>query len=271
MGGLKRGTPLRRISHGRSLVAAAVVVIVGLIAVSSYWTYYASSPGVTETAANVQMQNLYVDSEKRADLTFSDGTRVTLNAASSLRFPSEFRGTERQVYLDGEAFFEVAPNERQPFIVQTSSARIEVLGTKFNVQAWEEDQSLGVIVQEGRVLVESADSTSSSKSVVLNTHQRAILEKGASEFLIDTIDNEQFLYWLNGGLYFYNTPFPSVISRLERRYGVKIEIIDQQLSEYKYSGAFQKVDLQEALEVISVSLDVLFEKSNNHISVRTKK
>ncbi|MEX1063691.1 MAG: FecR domain-containing protein, partial [Balneolaceae bacterium] len=136
------------------LRAAAVFLVA---AFAGYFTHAT----ITEETQTEQSRGFYVmqemvtDSREKASVSFSDGTEVILNSASSLRFPEGFDGSTREIYLDGEAYFDVAHHAGQPFIVHTEDATIKVLGTKFNVQAWSEDIHADIAVREGKVAVSS--------------------------------------------------------------------------------------------------------------------
>jgi ferric-dicitrate binding protein FerR (iron transport regulator) len=237
-------------------------------------SYYITYSGVGGSASVEQpvmaMKHLETERGERAGVTFSDGTKIILNADSKLEFPKEFEANRREVYLDGEAYFEVAENKDRPFVIKTNRARVKVLGTELNVQAWNGDKRVGVGVRKGRVSVVSSDTASREEPVILEKFQRAVLEEGDTEFAVHNLEKEKFLYWLKDGLYFQNTPLPHVIKRLERRFNIEIQIGDPEVSNYKYTGALSEAQLEETLKVISVSLDIEFKRKEDHILVRSK-
>lgn len=251
-------------------MVAAMLFLMALGGLSFYIMYSDIGEPASVEQPVMAMKHLETGPGERAGVTFSDGTKIILNADSKLEFPKEFEANRREVYLDGEAYFEVAENKDRPFVIKTGRARVKVLGTELNVQAWQEDERVGVGVREGRVSVVSSDTATRDEPVILEKFQRAVLEKGDTEFAVHNLEKEKFLYWLKDGLYFHNTPLPHVIKRLERRFNVDIQIADPELSTYKYTGAFREAHLEETLKVISVSLDIVFKHQDDHILVQSK-
>src|SRR5699024_8986261 len=216
-------------SHNRRMLmifmtAAAIL----LITFAGYFSWqYLGEQGIEEKQAyQEQMQHITTQKGEKARISFSDGTVVTLNVASSLRYPKRFIGSKREVYLTGEAYFDIAPDWAKPFVVHTSTADVEVLGTKFNIRAWEEDAAVNVGVREGKVVVSSTDSSrqEDDSGVLLSKGQyvSAIKGKGVSE--VQQVDIDKHLLWLNGGMYFDNVPFRQVFLQIERKFDVRISI-----------------------------------------------
>ncbi len=154
-------------------------------------------------------------------LTLTDGTKVWLNAATSLQFPASFSGKERRVKLSGEAYFEVAPNAAQPFIVETPQQSIEVLGTHFNVNAYEEEAQTKTTLLEGKVKVQ----TGSSVSIIKPGEQAASMQPGSIR--VSEADTEEAIAWKNGYFKFNKADIQTIMRQLERWYDVEV----------KYEGA----------------------------------
>lgn len=207
------------------------------------------------------LQELDTEKGEKARVTFSDGTRVTLNSASSVKFPQEFHGAKREVFLDGEAYFEVAHNPDKPFIVHSQDARIEVLGTEFNVRGWSEDPTLEVIVRGGTVSVESTTLQPNERSeVILTEGLKTEIQRGRNPFEPVRVDPIKHLLWTSGGIHFDNEPFRGVVRSLERRFNVNITVGDETLLDVPYTGTFQYAELNEMLLVIAATMDVGFSR-----------
>lgn len=248
-------------------VAAAI-----LIAVSIGW-YAGNHFGKSQESVSqpeVAMQQVTTQKGKNAEISFSDGSRIILNSASTLRFPKEFTGNERKVYLDGEAYFEVAHDTKNPFVVQTDEAEIRDLGTKFDVRAWSEDKKVAVTVREGEVAVSSNHESQNEQKVVLKKGQYTVVEPGKSSLNIETVDFHNYLLWLKGGLYFDNAPFSEVIRQVERRFDVNFNVVDKDLLRVPYTGKFVKADLSKVLAVLSVSMDITCKEKHGVIIIRKK-
>ena len=248
-------------------VAAAI-----LIAVSIGWyagTHFAGQKN-SATHPKIAMQQVTTQRGKNAEISFSDGSRIILNSASTLRFPKEFKGHERKVYLDGEAYFEVAHNTKNPFVVQTSEAEIRDLGTKFDVRAWSEDKKVAVTVREGEVAVNSNQASTGQEKVILKKGQYTVVESGKASLGVETVDYRNYMLWLKGGLYFDDAPFSEVIRQVERRFDVTFDVKDNDLLRVPYTGKFIKANLSKVLAVLSVSMDITFQKQHGTIIIRKR-
>ena len=212
------------------------------------------------------MEELVTKNGEKARVTFSDGTQVTLNAASTLNFPREFRDTKRMVYLEGEAFFKVVPNSTYPFIVRSQGVDVEVLGTEFNVRGWEQDPEVSVFVKEGKVSVEATQpDLQVNKSVILTAGLKTSVSKGEVPQEPWEVDIKNKLVWLNGGLHFENTPFHIVVGDLERRFNVEINVDDDSLMDLLFTSTFQYADLYEVLDVISAAMEIEYSRDRSSI------
>ncbi|HEX7846784.1 MAG TPA: FecR family protein, partial [Chitinophagaceae bacterium] len=180
----------------------------------------------------------------------SDGTKVWLNAATSIRFPTAFAGNERVVELTGEAYFEVEKNEAMPFIVKTNKASVQVLGTHFNVMAYPDEEDIKTTLLEGKVKVSGL-----GKTALLAPGQQAVLDHDNSLQLIKNVDTEEVISWKNG--YFR---FPKIDKRalrqVSRWYDVDV-IYEAPIKEREYSGTLDRnvklSNIVEALKVIGIN------------------
>lgn len=152
----------------------------------------------------------------------SDGTLVWLNASSSLRYPTKFRGRERTVYLrSGEAYFEVARDVKHPFIVHAGKATVKVLGTKFDISSYEDDPRQKVTLQEGGVYVNEA-GLADKNGVTLKPGYQVVIDEEAHHFQLNKVNLEAVLAWKNGLFVFDNETLGSLMRRLSRWYDVDV-------------------------------------------------
>lgn len=249
------------------LRAAAVLLVAlftGLFVYSHMRTIEQTAP--QDISAFNVLQELKTERGEKARVTFSDGTSVMLNAASSVRFPQEFHGTQREVYLEGEAYFEVAHNPDQPFIVHSQDARVEVLGTKFNVRGWSEDPGVEVVVGGGKVSVQSSNRQPNERSeVILTKGFKTEIQRGRNPAEPVKVDPVHQLLWTSGGIHFDNEPLRGVVRDLERRFNVNIMIDDKALLDVPYTGTFQYAELNEILSVIAASLEVGYSRDGTEV------
>lgn len=156
-------------------------------------------------------------------VTLSDGTKVWLNAASSIRFPIVFTGSERKVKITGEAYFEVAKNKNKPFKVEANSSEIEVLGTHFNVNAYDDEASIKTTLLEGRVKISVPGSGQSQASKILRPGQQAGINKQGKIDVTDNADTEEVMAWKNGYFQFKSDDLKTILRQISRWYDVDIE------------------------------------------------
>ena len=250
------------------LFRAAAVLIAALFAglFVHYQMNLEEQRDAEQTAVYNALQELVTEKGEKARVTFSDGTQVMLNSASSVQFPRVFHGSAREVYLDGEAYFEVAHNPDKPFIVHSQDARVEVLGTEFNVRGWNDDPAVEVVVRGGKVSVQSSVRQPDYRSkVILTEGLKTELERGQDPLEPQRVDPVHHLLWTSGGMHFDNKPFYRVVQDLERRFNVDITVADRSLLDVPYTGTFQYAELDEVLMVIAASMEVGYSRDGSKV------
>ena len=161
---------------------------------------------------------------KRSYLLLSDGTKVWINSGSRLVYAPQFTGDNREVFLEGEAYFEVAKDASKPFYVRTDAFTINVLGTKFNVKAYKDDKEYATVLVEGKVSMKVQDQFF-SKDVILAPNQKMTLMKGQSDFQRSNVDDTGFYTnWICGYLEFKNANLSDVLKSIQRYYNIDIEL-----------------------------------------------
>lgn len=194
-------------------------------------------------------------------LTLEDGTQVWLNATSSLRFPFNFNGDKREVYLEGEAYFNVAKKEAQPFIVHTTLSDIEVLGTTFNVSAYT-GSSASMALVSGAI----AASKGNERVVLRPGQQAAITPKG---YHVSEFDEDEVLAWMNGQYLFHNTSLKDIAAVIERWYGVKVAFDNPEIATRKFTGGLRKQsELSSFLETLKLISDIEYYYEGNILHLK---
>ena len=201
---------------------------------------------------------LYVKNSEHKTITLSDGTIITLNSGSYMRFPSRFDGDTRTVEIDGEAFFNVYSDKRKPFIVRTENADIKVLGTSFNVNAYKADEQISVSVKTGKVQVDMDEMR-----MDLLPNEEFVLDKASGEIQKRNIKNTQVISWMDGGLYFNKTPIKSVAKTIERIYNCKIEFEDD--IDINLYGAHDNQSLESVLKSIQYTTGIKYRYERERI------
>lgn len=203
---------------------------------------------------------------QRASITLTDGTRVWLNAKSKFSFPDKFSKDKREVKLDGEAVFDVAHNENASFIVKTKRFNVRVLGTKFNVYAYDNSQVFETTLVRGKISLEKTNS--GQESVVLKPNEMAVYSDNSGKVEIKTVDTKESLYWTEGVYSFDNQPLSAIIQRLERYYEVKITVENPEILKNKYTGKFRYSDpIEVILEVVRKNTFFRYKKLRNEIVI----
>jgi len=186
-----------------------------------------------------ELNQLIIPYGKTSEIYLSDGTKVHLNAGSRLVYPESFVDKNREVFLVGEAFFEVAHHKEHPFIVQTTDVRVKVLGTQFNVSAYPSDNIIETVLTEGRVRLEQNNSRLFDESQELLPGQLAAFNKSSREIMLENVDTENYTLWKDGMFKFESTDLNRVIKRLERFYNLSFHYNDPLLGMIKISGKLE--------------------------------
>lgn len=182
--------------------------------------------------------SLKVPYGKTFKLILSDGTVVSLNSGTTLRYPEQFGiNGKRTVYLTGEAFFEVAKDKEHPFIVNANQAAIEVLGTKFNVSAYPENASVNSVLVEGSIQMYETENT--SNAVLLKPNQMATWQNNSKKITTKSVDPTFYSAWTKGELTFKDTPFSTIIKIIQRTYDVDIINKSSDLAGQNFTGTIK--------------------------------
>lgn len=191
-------------------------------------------------------------------VTLSDGSMVMLNAGSKISFPTDFRGSERKVYVEGEAFFKVAKNPLKPFIVNVAGNEIKVLGTQFNVSSYPEDEGIQTTLLEGSIRFTNGNGD----QVVLKPDQQVISHHGKLD--LQNVSAEDFNAWTKGEFLFNDVPLSTVMQKLARWYNVEVDVksIPQKNLYLKIS---RKADIDEVLDAIATATDYRLKIKENKI------
>lgn len=214
------------------------------------------------------MQAVLVPAGQRVQLVLEDGTKVWLNSNSSFTYPTSFGSRRREVVLDGEAFFEVARNEKRPFIVKTKRYDVKVLGTTFNVYAYAKEGN----VFETSLLSGSVDVSSNlndNEHVILKTQEKVTEVNGLLQK--NSIDSPDRFRWKDGLICLDDVPFEVLMNKFATYYDIRIKIENPKVLDYRCTGKFRQSDgVEYALRVIQRDLKFTFarEDEDNTITIQ---
>ena len=252
--------------------AATALIAIGL-------TWFVQSNYFKEQRSAQVTEALYQSVETPAGanslVTLEDGTKIWLNAKSKLSYPTHFQNNKRVVKLVGEGYFDVAKEKSRPFEVETSDLNIQVLGTVFNLKAYPEEGLIETTLIEGKIsLNKILGSEEEQELYSLKPNQQAIFIKKEGVLLEDDMqaanislteadkrlkekliinnitDANAIIAWKDGKMIFQNETFESIAVKLERRYNAKIKFQDEKVKNYRFSGVFDEISIDQALKAL---------------------
>jgi len=245
-------TSRKTIKLYKGLLTAAAILLIGLV--------FGSIVYVQSKIPEVTTQNITTPYGGKTQFTLADGSTVWLNSGTTFSYPDRFED-DRIVELDGEAYFEVE-KQKEPFIVKTSFGEVEVLGTSFNVKAYQ-NEAFVTTLETGSVVYTNPAG------------RKAFLEPGSqvvyrsNKFFMQQVDTEIFTSWKEGKLIFRNEPLQNMITRLERWYNVDIRLEDERIKNLKYTGTIEMESFSEVLELIKVTtpIDYSFDRKTRVLTI----
>lgn len=223
----------------------------------------------TKSEVDLGMNTISVPIGQRVNLLLSDGTNVWLNSGSKMEYPASFssKNGKREVTLDGEGYFEVAKDTKRPFVVQTGKYDIEVLGTKFNIDAYNKASSFSAALMEGSIQI--SDKTKLSKKIVLHPLQKADFTDG--QLTVKKIQNNDIYRWREGLLCFEHITFNDLMKEFEKTYDIRIINENKNRNSYICSGKFRISDgLDFILHVLQRDVKFSFTRNENNTIIYIK-
>lgn len=243
---------------------AAAVIFAAILLIGGYTIFI---------RPNSAVELLEISSTDQVLKTFTlpDGTQVSLNSGTKLQYPREFRRDIREVNIQGEAFFQVKPNAKKPFIIHAGKAEIKVLGTSFNVNAYPDSKLVEVIVETGKVQVlNKTTEVSSDKELILTPGDKGTLICSSNSLLKSTNQDPNFLAWKTRNLTFKATSLNEVIANLEKVYKVNIRLANPSLNELLLTAQFNNYPLDFILKVIESTFHLEAKKVNGQYIIKAR-
>ena len=249
-----RTNRLKKISFRAAAAFLPLLLVLGL-------GYYINSR--TTIFQGVNYSELYIPIGESGRIFFQDGTEVFLNSDTRIRYPERFGIRKREVYLDGEAYFNVSTNNKRPFIVNAQNTSVRVLGTSFNVNAYSESEIIKVVLDEGKT---SFHVQSSSYS--MTPGQLLEYNKTTGRTILSNLSKPSSAsLWKDNMIYFYDTPLAEVLKVLERKYDVKFHLQATGALEYSYTITTKHTDLESILAELQKIAPVRFDQKEKNIFV----
>lgn len=228
-------------------MAAGLALIIGLS-----W-FFVSQFGGNEAFAEIN------SGDQAREIQLADGTQIYMNANSSVKYPKIFNGELREIEFEGEAFFDVAKDPQHPFVIHTPYEDVTVLGTSFNVRAYENEPNSEIAVSTGSVKVNSGLT-----SAILEPNQKAIVDRASKALGVENTESLNELAWHTRTIRFSNTPLSTVFTDLEHYYHVSIKVTNASILNCPYTDNFgENDDFNTAIESIATVFGITVKQEDN--------
>lgn len=288
----KQKTPFIYNKSVREFIKVAAILIVA----------FGLSWFVIDKVQQTNYNTINVPYGAKTNITLADGTQVWLNSGTVLKYPSVVKNKDVEVYLEGEAFFDVAHVKKRKFNVKTSTINIQVLGTRFNVKSYEDEGVVETTLERGKISIDGKVGNKVIENpIILKPNQQALLVKGNSSLnvmdinkkeidkqgknqmtteagsskhkgvpsltIAKKVETELYTSWKDNKLVFKSETFDELTQKMERWYDVKIFIHDEKLKTSKYTGTFEEENVEQALQALSMSLPFNYDIDKNRIDI----
>jgi transmembrane sensor len=260
-----QGQTTRRVSIPVLNFIQRIAAFILLPIMVSMGVYYFTKKTTLKDLAKSQY-SIETANGERTRLVLPDGTRVMVSANTTFTYPATFGKDNREVNLSGEAYFDVTHNADLPFIVKSKEVNIKVLGTKFNVYAYTNENYFEASLVEGKI---QAYATRNDKMITLLPNQKVRYNYANETFEKSSTDLQVETAWTRGDLYFQSETLHSILPKIERYYGVKFDI-NGQLSDFELTASFHETDVNEILRNLSIHYRFSYEKNGEVIQLKFK-
>lgn len=241
---------------------AAIILVAGLMGVLVYQNWEQPKPEVKEPV----LREISTANAQRVNLTLGDGTSVMLNSGSTVKFPDQFEADIREVFLEGEAYFDVVSNPERPFLIHSRGSVIEVLGTSFSVRSYAEDDQVRVVVEEGRVAFSIGESDLQNNTII-EANEMGRYQLGSNDIKTSHIEDMQlYMSWRDGYLKFREARMAEVAKELERRYGLEVVFEDAAIRDMVLTAFLKSRSIRNVLDVVTMSLDIEYELEDDRVT-----
>lgn len=242
-----------KVIYAVSGVAAALLLTIGFVSVMK------QDVMLTQYTSGYEVSDTY---------TLPDGSIMNLNQNTTIKYPAKFNKRTREISIFGEAFFEIKPDSKKPFIIHSAGINIKVLGTKFNVEAYPGQETVKVVVSSGTVLVYPNNvENGEDLGHKLTNGEIATYNKRTGLITKDINDDLNVTSWKTGELIFRETPLFSVFKALEDKYNKKFIVEDKKLLDKRLTARFEDQSLKDALDALALIFEMEYDNLEDHVRV----
>jgi len=206
-----------------------------------------------------------------SEMILPDGSVIFLNAGSRIKYSIDGKNGIREVFLTGEAWFEVAKNKKKPFVVHTPFYDVHVTGTQFNVKAYEADKEVTTTLEEGEVVIKATESYKLAEDVILKPGEQVVLNKESRELNIKIVNTNWYTSWKDNKLIFVNMNLKELVVLLERKYGVEIDVNNKEILKLHFDGTIKNESIIEIMEILKKTLPINYKIVGQKIEITGKK
>ena len=251
-------------------LAAVIVLLVGfvfsILFIISQDDLKSEKPAVAKATLTPEIISKSTPSGRKFRMTLDDGSFVHLNSASSITYPNKFNTESRDIEIVGEAYFDIKRDETRPFNIKVKDYSIQVLGTSFNIQSYEDEEDFSVTVESGTVKVVLDEEEASS--AILEKGQKLIFNPATNVTEIIEVESSDEISWRKGILKFDSTPLSKVEKILERWYGVEVVIVGNELNKKPITGIHKNKNIKSVIEALTYATRATYEIKNNSIIIK---
>jgi ferric-dicitrate binding protein FerR (iron transport regulator) len=232
-------------------IAASILILVGMIGILYF---FATNSAKTNNKSNLYT-SVFTENGQRSKVVLPDSSIVWLNSGTTLSYPSDFSNHNRKVTLKGQAFFQVTHKRNYPFSVQANGLIVKVLGTKFDIDAYPEEDEIAVVLESGKV--ELTHQEFDSFSYIMKPGEKATIDLSDNRVMnVSHVDVEIYSSWKDGKLIFRNSPMGDVVEKLRKWYNVNIEITDPEVYNSIFSGTIKNESYEEIFRLIGIACQI---------------
>jgi ferric-dicitrate binding protein FerR (iron transport regulator) len=247
--------PVKRLYEQFARIAA--ILIIPVLLYTTYIQFFKVDKNLAE--ATSQMITVSSQSGTIINTTLPDGSKVCLNAGSSISYPSHFDGNIRKILLTGEAYFQVVKNKKVPMVVSAGNVNLKVYGTSFNVNAFPSEEPVRVTLVEGSVSMSSPlGKLRGSDEFFIKPGQTVTYYNDSKELTVQNEDAFFYTAWKDGILVFKNNTFATVLKQLSRKFNVDIELKDQSLASIPMDATFRDENINEILRLMALGTPFIY-------------
>ena len=260
-GRIKTKQRIRRSLITITSIAAAAILFVSTAIVSFHFG---------KSKSNAQMVEIFTPKGVRSKVSLPDGSSIFLNANSRVIYPASFSGETREIEFEGEGFFTIAKDKTHPFIVKTETVKVRVVGTRFDLKSYKNDDLVETTLEEGSVKICNI-AQSNQQVYELKPGRQAVFDKRTSLFRFNKVEPEQISAWQQGNYYFKSKTFEEIAHILERGFDVSIDIKSESLKKEIFTGDFvRNENIEQILTIIQKNTDIRFKKEGQKIVITEK-